>query len=75
MHNPSFYPNIEAERARHGLSNDDLSKRLGVSRKTLYNWQRTGHIPSEKLLKMADMFGCTVDYLLRREVANAAPDP
>ncbi len=60
------YPNIEAERARHGISNDSLAEDLGVSRKTLFNWMEKGSIPSSALIKMADMFSCTIDYLLGR---------
>lgn len=32
------YPNIDAERARHGINAEELAQMLGVSRKTLYNW-------------------------------------
>ncbi len=39
------YPNIEAERARNGMSFENLAAALGVSRKTLYNWCATGNIP------------------------------
>lgn len=60
------YPNIEAERARYGISNDSLADNLGVSRKTLFNWMEKGSIPSSALIKMADMFSCTIDYLLGR---------
>lgn len=60
------YPNIEAERARHGLNADELAQKLGVSRKTLYNWTNNGNIPSSALIRMADIFQCTVDYLLGR---------
>lgn len=60
------YPNIEAERARKGQSAEELAKSLGVSRKTLYNWINSGNIPATALIKMADLFGCTIDYLLGR---------
>ena len=36
------YPNIDAERARMGLTLDGLAKALGISRKTLYNWCNHG---------------------------------
>ena len=39
------YPNIEAERARRGISNDALAEQLGVTRKTLFNWMDKGNIP------------------------------
>ena len=63
------YPNIDAERARKGISNDRLAESLGVSRKTLYNWLTKGNIPLSALIDMADLFGCTIDYLLGRKVA------
>ena len=59
-----LYPNIAAERARRGLSNADLAAKLGVSRKTIYNWENSGRIPAAALNKMADIFGVSVDYLL-----------
>lgn len=58
------YPNIDAERARKGISNDTLAAELGVSRKTLYNWMDKGNIPTSALIQMADTFNCTIDYLL-----------
>lgn len=60
------YPNIDAERARRGMSADELANKLGVSRKTLYNWTASGNIPSSALVQMADMFKCSIDYLLGR---------
>jgi len=63
------YPNIDAERARKGISNDRLAEDLGVTRKTLYNWLNKGNIPLSSLIKMADMFDCSIDYLLGRKAA------
>lgn len=60
----AFYPNIEAERARHGMSIENLTSALGVCRKTYYNWISKGQIPQKKLELMADMFNVTIDYLL-----------
>lgn len=59
-----LYPNIAAERARKGWSTADLAEKIGVNRKTLYNWENSGKIPAAALDKMADLFGVTVDYLL-----------
>ena len=63
------YPNIDAERARHGINTEELAQMLGVSRKTLYNWTEKGNIPSSALVRMADIFQCSIDYLLGRQVA------
>ena len=46
------YPNIEAERARNGMSFENLAAALGVSRKTLYNWCATGNIPQSALFQL-----------------------
>ena len=62
------YPNIEAERARNGISKDTMADNLGVSRKTLYNWIDKGNIPTSALIQMADMFNCSIDYLLGRRM-------
>lgn len=59
-----LYPNIEAERARNGMTQDDLSNALDVTRKTYYNWVNKGNIPQSKLEAMATLFGVTTDYLL-----------
>lgn len=59
-----LYPNIEAERARAGMSKEGLANALGVSRKTLHNWVSFGKIPQSALEKMASIFACSVDYLL-----------
>lgn len=58
------YPNIEAERSRHGMTKEQLATALGTTRKTYYNWVTKGKIPQEKLEKMANLFNRTVDYLL-----------
>lgn len=59
------YPNIEAERARRGMSVSDMVRAIGLkSRKTYYNWISKGRIPQDKLLIMAELFGCSIDYLL-----------
>ena len=58
------YPNINAERVRNGLTMDAFAQKLGVSRKTVYNWMVRGDIPQSKLEAMSEMFNCSIDYLL-----------
>ena len=67
------YPNINAERARMGLSWGQLAGILGVTRKTLYNWTTKGDIPQNALIQMTDIFGCSPDYLLSEAVADEEP--
>lgn len=60
--------NIEAERARNGYSKKQFARLIGVTTKTYYNWISGEYpIPSNALIKMADMFDVTTDYLLGRE--------
>ena len=57
--------NIEAERARNRLSKEELAKELGISIKTYYNWlNEETDIPGLKLMKMASLFGVTMEYLM-----------
>ena len=59
------FKNIEAERARNGLTVTELSNQLGISDKTYRNWQSpNGDIPASKLLDMSKLFNCSIDYLL-----------
>ena len=59
------YPNIEAERARAGMTKAGLAAAIGVSTGTLKNWQngRT-EIPANKIVALAAVFGVGTDYLL-----------
>lgn len=65
--------NIETERIRNHLSQEELAKKLNVSLKTYYNWinERTD-APISKLVVMARMFGTKVDYLI--EGMSGAPN-
>ena len=62
-----FYPNVAAERAKRKMSVDAMAKELGVTRKTIYNWETNGCIPQRALEKMAELFNCSIDYLLVTE--------
>lgn len=62
-----LYPNINAERARMGLTVENPAGILGVTRKTIYNWMDAGNIPQGRLQQMAKLFGCSVDYLLKHD--------
>ncbi|MBD5102008.1 MAG: helix-turn-helix transcriptional regulator [Subdoligranulum sp.] len=43
---------------------EQLASRLGVTRKTVYNWISRGDIPKGKLKEMSEVFDCSADYLL-----------
>lgn len=61
-----MFLNIEAERSRNRMTKTELSNKLGISLNT-YNAYINGRaIPSGILAEMADMFDCSIDYLLGR---------
>lgn len=57
------FPNIAAERARNDMTLDELAAACRVSRKSLFNWEKAGRIPPDKLAIMADLFHCSEEYL------------
>ena len=68
-----MFPNIDAERARLGMSRVDLAKKLGVSYSTMKNWMKgSTDIPVSKIMEMSTLFQCTTDYLLGLADQNSA---
>ena len=65
-----FYPNIAAERAKRRMSLDAMARELGVTRKTIDNWETSGNIPQSALERMSALFGCSIDYLLNNPQAT-----
>lgn len=59
--------NIEAERARLQMTQEQISDALGVSPNTYRNYLRGGPIPSTVLEKLHHLTGKSVDYLLNLE--------
>lgn len=59
-----MYFNVESERVRQNLSQEQLVEKLGVTRKTYYTWIVNEKIPSCKLAEMTKIFKCSADYLL-----------
>ena len=60
--------NIRSERTRLELSQAGLGEQLGVSGDVVRNWEN-GTTPINKiqyLITMADLFKCSIDYLLGR---------
>lgn len=49
------------------MSQKELAKKLGISQRTLSHYE-TGKrdIPTEILIKVADYFNCSIDYLFGR---------
>lgn len=60
--------NITELRRAHGLTQAALAEKLDYSDKSVSKWERAEGLPDIICLKrIADLFGVTVDYLLREE--------
>lgn len=59
---------IDSEMRENGFTAVQLAKELGISRQAIDNYRNgESEPPISKLLKMADLFGVTVDWMLCRE--------
>lgn len=66
-------PIIEAERIKHQMSRNELAEALGVSKRTISNWQGgVTELPLSKLLALAKLWGCTTDYLLGLDASQSS---
>lgn len=59
--------NIEAERGRLQMTKRDMCRELGITDKTYRSYISGCAIPSDILVKLHDMTGKSVDYLLGLE--------
>lgn len=58
-----------------GISQQELAERLDVTRQTVAHWESGQSTPSSaKVVKMADLFDVTTDYLLRDAADNLLRD-
>lgn len=66
---------IQELRKVKGLSQEQLADVLGVSRQAVSKWESGQSLPEiEKLITMSELFGVTVDYILKGESSPARTD-
>lgn len=57
------------ERKKNGWSQEELADMLNVSRQSVSKWEGAQSVPDlQKILKMAEIFGVSTDYLLKDEI-------
>ena len=58
---------IKAERVVIGMTQTDLAEKMNVQMYTVQRWENgTIDMPVSRLCQLADLFGCTTDWLLGR---------
>ncbi len=63
---------IMNERKRNGWSQEELADKLGVSRQSVSKWESAQSVPDlNRIIKLAEIFGVTTDYLLKEELENS----
>lgn len=59
--------NMKAERARLNLSLEDVANAVGVNKNSVARWESGEVEPvSENLEKLAELYECSVEYLLEQ---------
>ena len=67
---------ILSQRTERGMSQDDLAEKLEVSRQSVSKWETAQSTPDlDKIIKLANLFGVTVDELVRDEECPQPPEP
>lgn len=63
-----FGEKLKAERNKKGWPQEELAEKLFVSRQSVSKWENGQNYPSiEMIIKLSDLFGLTVDELLRSD--------
>ena len=58
--------NIASERKRLGMSQEDLAIAIGTSRDSVKKWEAGAPMKLSNLIDMAELFDCSLDYLMGR---------
>ena len=62
---------LEKLRITHNLTQVEVAERLGLAKMTYHNYETGRNEPNIKtLIKIADFYNITIDYLVGREFAN-----
>ena len=65
---------IAQQRKKRALTQGALAEELGVTRQAVSKWEADAALPdADKLVRLSELFGCTVDYLLKNREEDPAP--
>ena len=72
----SFRENLQHLRATHHMTQEQLAMLLGVSRQSVTKWESGKSNPEmDKLLKLCEIFGCTLDDLVCGDLTSRPVEP
>ncbi len=66
----SFGQNLQFLRKMyHGMTQEELAERMGVSRQTVSKWELDAAYPEmEKVIELCQLFSCSMDQLVREDI-------
>lgn len=62
-----MFRNLDAEQARHNLTNNDVAERLGISRVSYESKKKSGKFTTIQIKDLCRLFECSFDYLFATE--------
>lgn len=69
-----FRDNLQHVRAERNMTQEQLAMLLGVSRQSVSKWEAERAYPEmDKLLRLCDLFECTLDELVSGDLTDRAP--
>ena len=72
----SFRDNLQHLRATRNMTQEQLAMLLGVSRQSVSKWEAEKSYPEmDKLLKLCDLFDCSLDELIKGDLTTRDPEP
>ena len=61
-------------RKKNGWSQEELAEKLDVSRQSISKWESAQSVPDlSRVIRMAELFGVSTDYLLKDELESLEP--
>ena len=63
-----MFDNLQAEQARKRLTNEEVSKTLGISRVSYENKKKSGKFVVSEISKLCKLFNCDFEYLFASDV-------
>lgn len=62
-----MFPNLNAEQARYGHSNQAVANILGLNRNTYEGKKRTGKFSMKEINMLCDLYHCPYKYLFSQQ--------
>ena len=71
-----FHEKLLDLRKKAGMTQSDLAEKMNVSRQAVSRWEMGTAMPDvENLIAMSDLFGVSLDYMLKDKTETPSQDP